>query len=185
MHLYFCIFVKKYMEIFKSCDYLPDGYKVSNLGNVINKNGKVLKKQLSNSGYYFYVLKKNKKQKSVFLHRAIAFSFVENPFNKDCVNHKNGIKTDNRVENLEWVTKSENIKHCYDIGLKKYKPLHYKGKFGKDHNRSKSVFCVTNKEKYGSASEAARELKISVSGVCLSIKQNKPIKGFLFEWAKF
>lgn len=57
--------------------------------------------------------------KTYLLHRIIAQTFIPNPLNLPEVNHKNGIKDDNRVENLEWCTRSENLLHCYKTNLRK------------------------------------------------------------------
>ena len=92
----------------------------------------------------------------------------------------NGNKYDNRIENLEWCTKSENTKHAYALGLKKI-PFNTLGKFGADHNRSKKVIRLDTKEEFGSMSEASRKLGISISSVSWSIKHKKPIFGMHFE----
>ena len=59
------------------------------------------------------------KYKNVQVHRVIAKKYIPNPENKPCVNHKNGVKDDNRIDNLEWVTYSENERHSYDVLGKK------------------------------------------------------------------
>lgn len=101
-------------------------YKVSNFGRIKSYFGKrksketVLKKPyIINSGYFVVQLTKQpgeKKKKSLLIHRLVAELFIPNPKNKPCVNHINGIKTDNRVSNLEWVTRAENIKKAWDNG---------------------------------------------------------------------
>ena len=87
-------------------------YDVTESGIVVNsKTGKVLHQYKSKHGYLRVALYENGKQKRVFVHRLVAMKYIPNPHNLPQVNHKNGIKTDNRVENLEWCTASENQQH--------------------------------------------------------------------------
>lgn len=74
------------------------------------------------NGYVYQQMPRNNSNKiknNIFIHRLVALTFIENlePERKTQVNHINGIKNDNRVENLEWVTPSENTQHAYDTGL--------------------------------------------------------------------
>jgi hypothetical protein len=174
------------MEIFKNIDGYNGIYEISSNGEIISNNfgkRKVLKQSIMTSGYKMIVLKKDGKQKSLSIHRLLSIHFLPNENNLPQVNHKDGDKLNNDLSNLEWCTRSQNMQHMYDTGLKTYKPMHNKGKFGKDHNRSKSVKCVESDVIYGSMSEAGRVLNINHSSVSWSIKHKKPIFGMHFEIA--
>lgn len=105
-------------EIWKVSITLPQ-YEISNMGRVRNTSDKKIKNIYDNhkSGYIYIQYSNNGKCRSKKLHRLVAELFCDNPDNKETVNHINGIKSDNRSENLEWLTHLENMKHAYENGL--------------------------------------------------------------------
>lgn len=95
-------------------------YKISNRGSVLSvASGELRKLTLNRGGYYHLTIHKKGHNKNITVHRLVATGFIPNPFNLPAINHKNGIKTDNRVENLEWCTYQENTLHAMSMGLKK------------------------------------------------------------------
>lgn len=121
----------KFDEIWKPIKDFENLYEVSNLGRVkslprikINNRGKQLTKEKImkphdfNNGYYKVPLTNKEHLKKYYLvHRLVAQSFIPNPNNLPQVNHKDGDKSNNCVNNLEWITKEDNIKHAYKMGL--------------------------------------------------------------------
>ena len=101
------------------------------------------------------------------LHRLVVEAFVPKVRGKKECNHKNGNKLNNRVENLEWSTRSENIRHAYRTGLSKRSPL--AGRL------PVPVKCVLTGQQFACMSEAARELGISVSAVSKSFRENRTV----------
>lgn len=119
-------------EIWKDIPNYEGLYQASNLGNIkrlskIDYKGRnnckrIFKEKIHNpvlqkSGYLLCALTKNKITKKYLVHRIIAETFIKNEFNKKQVNHINGIKNHNIIENLEWCTRSENTLHAWKIGL--------------------------------------------------------------------
>ena len=118
------------MQTFKSV--APD-YEVSNLGNVKsywNDPPRILTPVPNKDGYLRVNLHIGGKSKFYYIHRLVAEAFIPNPEGKPQINHRNGIKTDNRIENLEWCTQSENNRHAYATGLRVMPQgvRHYKAK---------------------------------------------------------
>lgn len=96
-----------------------DNYAISNLGNIKNiKKGNILTPYLNTNGYLTYTFCQNGVKKTFRLHRLVALYFIDNPNNLPYVNHKDGDKTNNKVENLEWCTAKENDVHARSNGLK-------------------------------------------------------------------
>jgi hypothetical protein len=94
---------------------------------------KLIKPILKKNGYFSVGIN----GKTIMIHRIIAKTLIDNPFNKLEVNHKNGTKTDNNIENLEWVTSSENTQHYLSMG---YKPKHDETVFKFKHKITNEIF---------------------------------------------
>ena len=111
------------VEIWKDINDYEGLYQVSNFGNVkslgneFTRKERFLKLSPQSKGYLTVVLQKNATRKMVLVHRIVAEYFVSNPLNKSQINHINGDKTDNKVENLEWVSHRENLDHAIKNNL--------------------------------------------------------------------
>lgn len=126
-------------EVLKDIEGFPN-YMISNFGYVISKEtivnsrqGLRVRKQkilkpFNSSGYLLIGLYKNGKLTPVALHRLLAIAFIPNPLNKRCVNHIDHNKLNNNLENLEWVTHSENNNAYHDFLRANGKKINYKGK---------------------------------------------------------
>ena len=96
------------------------GYFVTEAGEIFSGLSGALRslKPLDNGlGYLRVRVKDNGKKKHKYIHRLVAETFLSNPHSYTEVNHRNGDKSDNRVENLEWCSRSQNLKHAYALGL--------------------------------------------------------------------
>lgn len=111
------------MEIYKTIEGF-ENYQVSNLGNIKSFNygrENIIKTTKNKFGYLNLTLFKKGKRYYFSVHRLVATTFIQNPENKKQVNHINGVKTDNCVENIEWNTCKENMTHAFSVGLNKGK----------------------------------------------------------------
>lgn len=153
-----------------------EDYFVSQNGEIKSfKNGKerLMKPQLDSKRRYLLIgLSKNGKTKMHLVHRIVADAFLDNPNNKEQVNHKNCNTRDNRLDNLEWVTREENQKHAYING--RISIPTFEGKFGKYHNRSIGyvVVCPSGeKEIFYSGLEFERSTGLNSSNLSYAARK--------------
>lgn len=142
-------------------------YLINKRGDVYNtKTKRILKHSHSNTGYYtVFVEGKNRT-----LHRLLAMTFIPNPDNLPCINHKDGNKLNNELSNLEWCNHSHNNKHAYDSGLKKY--AFSGGEHSANHKLTESnvIFIRNNYKPYDKVCGAkALAIKYGVSASCISM----------------
>ena len=145
------------MEVWKDVIGYEGLYQVSNMGNIrclgfegqSRKQGKkryvdYVNPRLDKNGYYYVRLcHPILKSKAFMLHRLIAQAFIDNPKNKEQVNHINGIRSDNRIENLEWMTSKENLRHARTF--LKNKQISYPTSGHKRKILGKKSFTVTER----------------------------------------
>lgn len=191
---------KRYMteEVWKPVVGFEGVYCVSNFGNIkgvvrSGSTGKPLHPQMNNNGYMTIHLYNHPKHKVTTVHRVVATAFIPNPENKRTVNHIDGNKKNNRVDNLEWATHGENHRHAYRTGLKviterQRAAVSATGKRTCEMNRMKTPVFMINKDGlktlFVSAHEAARFVKGDPSPIIRCCKgKKKTYKGCTWEYA--
>lgn len=157
---------KQYPHLLKSIKGF-DGYKISEEGVVVSfkrKTPKILKSFLVDGKYKCHRLRSNGKTFSKLTHRLVADTFIKNPSGKPEVNHKDGNPLNNHVNNLEWVTPKENMKHAIKTGLFERK--------GESHLMSKltrkEVLEIRRRYKQENVSQVILGKEYGVTGAMIS-----------------
>lgn len=174
------------MEIWKDIAGYDGKYQVSNYGNVRSfskwKNGGFLKPGIGTTGYLFVNLVQDgrKTTNTKVIHRLVANAFLPNSDGLAEVNHIDGNKQNNNVDNLEWVSRHENIRHAIEHGLIKYK-------YGKSNHNSKAVLQMDKNgniiREWDSVADIHRELGYSTNGIiCCCNKKPKYKTAYGYKW---
>lgn len=172
-------------EIWKPINDFNGKYEISNLGRVKSnkyRGGysiKIMTPKICRKGYHRITLTQNNIPKSFAIHRLVGEHFIENIFNKEQINHINAIKSDNRVENLEWCTNYENMIHAKNMGLRKISDyqrmimseIAKNNKFGKNPT-SKKVIDEQTGNIYESASFLATIINIKYGTILSYLTPN-------------
>lgn len=148
-------------------------YQISTSGQVKARSGKILAPNNNGFGYLHVHLMKDGAIHVKKIHRLVAEAFIDNPQAKPQVNHKDGNKSNNTVDNLEWATRSENMKHACANGL------HFK--------RARAVVQIDITthaiiSTYKHANEAERATGINHTSIGMACKQNRRTGGYLWEY---
>lgn len=166
-------------------------YIIDSLGNVVSlprRQGsrfvnqyRILGTKVNRGGYKEVALSRDGKTKTVLLHRLIAIHFVDNPSNLPCVNHKNGVKTDNRIENLEWCTAAQNTKHAYENNLGGFKDYANAGleAMNRETRYVKVILIAPDGEEivFSGTSQAVAYLGTTSDEVTRAIRKRQRVKG--------
>lgn len=183
------------METWKDIPAYEGHYQISSLGNVRSvvkwvataNNGKQLRpscvlKPLNDGNYLRVRLSTFGKTKNIRIHRLLALAFIPNPDNKSQVNHKDGNKLNNSIDNLEWATPAENSNHAYAMGLTKPRKGENHYAWGKPSSRRVQIKDYSTGVIYNSVAEASAIAGVSrshLSSMLTGHRKNKTSLNYL------
>lgn len=145
------------------------GYDVTTCGAVIGKTGKELQLSTDRSGYKYVIMYINKKFRRAQVHQLVAQKYIPNPDSKPCINHKDCIRDNNNVDNLEWCTYSENNHYAYEHGLRV---------------DGVQVECVETKGIYKTNAAAAQAVDADEAGIRRARRTGCKCKGYHWRTVK-
>lgn len=168
-------------------------------GRRVNYVGQIMKPRLNRGGYLKVILSTKGARKTVTVHRLVTLAFIPNPENKPEIDHKNGIRTDNRVRNLHWVTSKENSNMPLHIANISGENNSFYGKkhtektrrliaesnsrrSGANHSRSRPVINLDTGEQFCSLTEAAKSLGYSTKAVYQAMRRNCVCGGYRWKY---
>jgi hypothetical protein len=178
-------------EIWEDIDGYIGMYQVSNLGQVRSLDrienwmgfgrprvGRIMKNRMDRYGYATVILSKDSKAKHFTVHRLVATHFLSNPNSFPQINHKDGIKTNNSPENLEYCDASTNVQHSWDTGLSKKQ-------IGVSHHHSTPVIAIKETAilEFECLRECADYIGVSITSVWGAAKRGGKSGGFLIYYA--
>ena len=157
-------------------------YLVSDNGTVVNKRtGRTLKPKITYDGYCevrLYVTNTIEGSKFIRIHRLVANAFVPNPNNLETIDHINGIKTDNRAENLRWLNRSDNLKRFWEEQITEEQRARYEA-------QKKPIKCLENGIVYESVTQAGKALGINRTSIVGNLSGRRQyIHGLHFVYVK-
>lgn len=158
------------MEIWKDVVGYEGLYQVSNMGRVksIRFDKEKMLKTWYDKGYKYVELCVNRHRYKTGVHRLVALAFIPNPLNKPEVNHKDRNRSNNHVENLEWVTQSENVADAYKKGVLP-RATHQNQPF------QKAIYDLIQRKQYFSIRDAARQTGLQRTTIKRSLSLNIPV----------
>lgn len=184
-------------EVWMQISGYENKYQVSNMGRVKSlthkiitkkgvrqtKRGRLLSLINDSRGYFVVTLYADRDTPNIILvHRLVATAFISNPENKPCVNHIDGVKTNNNVTNLEWVTQQENIHHAIRVGLMKCEYIYMRNLKDKESFLTKKVICNKTGKIFISVKSAANYINMrpaTLSRMLNGVRTNKTSLSFL------
>lgn len=159
------------MILWKDIKNYENRYQISNTGQVRNILKDRVLKPLNVNGYRCVSLSVGGNRKSLRINRLVALAFIPNPHKKPNTNHKNGIKDDNRVENLEWCTQKENVRHALENGLHSNGERH-----GNSKLKEKDVLRIREMAKTMKLRDISKEFPVTeqqISQIVRRLKWNR------------